>query len=289
MKKKKEKPQDTPSMKSMGNQQSPVNSTLPAVLGSPMQCNLRDGETPGKNPFQHCQNSQPKKQEFRFGPKEDLLRFLSMNYKRGPHGKLIMGCQQHTDDMELPNLNQCQKTEQRGKIRQDRKSLDEQNVLQALESSAPQPSKPRDVSPPMDTANASVSRTYDAQKKSELVSQKGTEATSQVSQLIKRSTNLNFLHGIPDSQSLMSPQNATEDKKRNSEDLIRRKDEELFLPINLECPGHLSRQLYSLSLVRAVHHHQDGDRGHPDATEATSQQRILDPQPLTLPSEAMED
>ena len=34
-------------------------------------------------------------------------------------------------------------------------------VLQTLESSAPQPSKPRDVSPPMDTANASVSRTYD--------------------------------------------------------------------------------------------------------------------------------
>ena len=87
----------------------------------------------------------------------------------------------------------------------------------------------------------------------------------------------------------MSPPNATEDKERNSEDLIRRKDEELCLPINLECSGHLSLQLYSLSFVRAVQPHQDGDRGHPDATEATSQQRILDPQPLTLPSEAMED
>ena len=93
------KPRDTPSTKRL-----------------PMQCNPCDREIPGKNFFQHCQNSQHKKQEkFRLGPKEDLLRFLSMNYKRGPHGKLIVGCQHHTDDTELPNLNQCQKTEQRGK------------------------------------------------------------------------------------------------------------------------------------------------------------------------------
>ena len=81
------KPRDTPSTKSTGSQQCPANSTPPAVLGLPRQCNLCDRKIPGKNFFQHCQNSQHKKQEkFRLGPKEDLLRFLSMNYKRGVHG-----------------------------------------------------------------------------------------------------------------------------------------------------------------------------------------------------------
>ena len=35
-----------------------------------------------------CQNSQPKKQEkLKLGPRDDLPKFLSMNYKRGPHRK----------------------------------------------------------------------------------------------------------------------------------------------------------------------------------------------------------
>ena len=100
------KPQDTPSTKSTGDQQCPANSTLPTVLELPMQCNICDRESPGKNFCQHCQNSQHKKEEkFKLGPKEDLPKFLSMNYKRGLHGELIVGCQHYTDCMEIPNLN----------------------------------------------------------------------------------------------------------------------------------------------------------------------------------------
>ena len=49
------KPRDTPGTKSTGNQQSPANSTLPAVLGLPVQCNLCKKEIPSKGFFQHCQ------------------------------------------------------------------------------------------------------------------------------------------------------------------------------------------------------------------------------------------
>ena len=122
-----------------------------------------------------------------------------------------MGCQQHTDDMELPNLNQCQKTEQRGKIRQDRKSFDEQNVLQPnaqemkLEDlmyipnnqqplvcpavpdqhgreqtkETTEPEGALEVPTSLNTDSASAPQNYDTQKDSEQVLQEGTEAITE--------------------------------------------------------------------------------------------------------------
>ena len=51
------KPRDIPSTKSTDNQQRPANSTHPADLGLPMQCNLCDKEISSKNFLQHCQTS----------------------------------------------------------------------------------------------------------------------------------------------------------------------------------------------------------------------------------------
>ena len=42
-------------MESSDSQQCPANSTLPADLGLPMQCNLCNREISSKNFFQHCQ------------------------------------------------------------------------------------------------------------------------------------------------------------------------------------------------------------------------------------------
>ena len=46
---------DIPSTESTYGQQCPANSTLPADLGLPMQCNLCDKEISSKNLLQHCQ------------------------------------------------------------------------------------------------------------------------------------------------------------------------------------------------------------------------------------------
>ena len=62
-----------------------------------------------------------------------------------------------------------------------------------------QPNDAKDVTPLMDTANASVPKNYDAQTKSGLVLQRGTEATSQVGQSDSNQqlANSDFLHETP--------------------------------------------------------------------------------------------
>ena len=53
------------------------------------------------------ENSQHKIQEkLRLGPRDDLPRFLGLNYKRGQYGELIVDCQHYIDSMEIPDLNQ---------------------------------------------------------------------------------------------------------------------------------------------------------------------------------------
>ena len=116
-----------------------------------------------------------------------------------------------------------------------------------------QPNKARDVSRPMKATTASVPQIYDAQKEPELVVQGGTEATAQVSQPIKQSTNSDILHGIPDPQPLTPPQDATEDEEGET---------------RVE---------------------EDWNHGHPDTTKATSQHGIPDPQPLIPPLDVTED
>ena len=63
-----------------------------------------------------------------------------------------------------------------------------------------QPNGARDVIPLVDTDNASVPKTYDAQTESELVLQKGTGKTSQVSQSDNNQqlANSDILHETPD-------------------------------------------------------------------------------------------
>ena len=88
-------------------------------------CKVGDREISGKNFFQYCRNSQHKKPEkSRLGPGDDLPEFLSMNYRQGLYGELIVGGRHRTDSTRKPNPNQCQKTEHCGKTCQDGKSLD---------------------------------------------------------------------------------------------------------------------------------------------------------------------
>ena len=244
-----------------------------------MKSSLCDGEIPGKNLSQHCQKSQLKKQEkFRLGPTEDLLKFSSMKYKRDLHGRLAVGYQHYTDSMEIPNPNQCQKTEHRGKTCQDGKSLDEHSVcckaggkledsyprrcnankeihyeyigpqdrksLDGPKEKIPQPNNAQNVGQPMDAVYASVSQTYDAQKDSELALQGGTEATSQVSQSNKQPPNSVLLHEIPDPQPLTPSLTVNTTSASNQHQLVSpttgkpRDTPSMKSTGNLQCPAN---------------------------------------------------
>ena len=73
-----------------------------------------------------------------------------------------------------------------------------------------QPVKARDTSQSLYAANASASQPYDTQ----LVLQRGAEATLQVSQSHKQLTNSDPLHGTSNTQSSTSSPEANEDGER---------------------------------------------------------------------------
>ena len=76
------------------------------------------------------ENSQHKIQEnLGLDPRDDLPRFLGLNYKRGQQGELIVVCQHYTDSMEIPDLNQLA-----GQTKKKVLSQNQQSIFKSLTS-----------------------------------------------------------------------------------------------------------------------------------------------------------
>ena len=104
-------------------------------------------------------------------------------------------------------------------------------------------------------------------------------------------TEVGSQHRILESQLLTQPSDTTEDEeketrvgKTSNKNLIGMKERKRRFPTNLENLKHLYPQSYSSNSVIIIHLHRDWKHGYPRAIEATSQQKLPDPQPLTLPS-----